>query len=85
MNIFFGLLLMAAGGMIVAKSEWMLSNFGRIEFFDKYLGSSGGTRLGYKIIGLIAVFIGILVTTDMIGAFVLWVLSPLLKNNAFGA
>ncbi|MCU0678904.1 MAG: hypothetical protein MUC28_00450 [Planctomycetes bacterium] len=51
MNIFFGLLLMAAGGMIVAKSEWMLSNFGRIEFFDKYLGSSGPHRRVYRYFG----------------------------------
>ncbi|MEA3398668.1 MAG: hypothetical protein U9R06_02905 [Patescibacteria group bacterium] len=83
MNIFLGLLTAAVGFMIVAKTEWLLRNFGRIDFFDRHLGSSGGSRLGYKIIGLIAIFIGILTATNLINAFVLWVLSPLLKQNSF--
>lgn len=73
--------MVTAGALIVAKSEWMLNNFGRIEFFDKYLGSSGGTRLGYKLIGLVAIFFGTLVTTNLIGSFATWVLGPLLKHQ----
>jgi len=81
MHIFYGLLMIIAGAMIVAKAEWMLNNFGRIGFFDNYLGSSGGTRLGYKLIGLVAIFFGILVVTNMIGAFATWMLGPLLKHQ----
>ncbi len=83
MNIFVGLLIAVAGFMIVAKTEWLLRNFGRIAFFDRYLGSSGGSRLGYKIIGLVAIFIGILTATNLISSFVLWVLSPLLRQSTF--
>jgi hypothetical protein len=81
MHIFYGFLMTSAGALLVAKSEWMLNNFGRIGFFDKYLGTSGGTRLGYKLIGLLVAFFGILIMTDLIGAFVLWILGPLIKNQ----
>ncbi len=72
---------MAISVAIVIKSEWMLNNFGSIEFFEHYLGSSGGTRLGYKLIGMLFFFIGLLIMTNMIGDFMQWMLSPLLKYS----
>lgn len=79
MHIILGLIFIAIGVLIMAKSEWLLNNFGRIGFFDRHLGSSGGTRLGYKLIGLATLFIGVLIFTNMIGGFLTWILSPLLK------
>lgn len=70
---------MAVGVLIVIKSEVMLNTFGRIDFFERYLGVEGGSRLGYKIIGILAIFIGFLVMTDMIGGFLEWILAPLLR------
>lgn len=81
MNILIGLVLLAIGIAIVIKSESMLSAFGRMEFFEKYLGSDGGSRLGYKLIGLLIIFIGILTATNLIGAFLGWILSPLTRFN----
>jgi hypothetical protein len=78
-NFILGLIIMAIGFVIVFKSEAMLSNFGRIAFFEKYLGTEGGSRLGYKIIGLTAVFFGTLIATNLIGGFLNWALSPMLK------
>lgn len=66
------------GFLIVWKSEWMLNNFGRIGFFDQHLGTEGGTRLGYKLIGMLAMFIGILMMTGLIDAFLGWILSPII-------
>ena len=71
--------MMAVGFLIVAKSEWMLNNFGRIAFFDQKLGMEGGTRLGYKLIGIFIIFIGLLMVTNLIGGFLTWVFSPMLK------
>ena len=82
MHIIFGLILIAIGALITIKSEAMLNVFGRIGFFEQHLGTSGGTRLGYKLIGFFVVFIGMLVLTNMISGFILWVLSPLLKHTA---
>jgi hypothetical protein len=79
MYIILGLIILVIGILIVVKAEAMLSAFGRIEFFERHLGAEGGSRLGYKIIGLIAIFIGFLIMTNMIGGFLSWILAPLLR------
>ena len=81
MNILLGLAIIALGVAIAIKSEAFLSFFGRISFFEKHLGTEGGSRLGYKLVGLIFIFIGMLIMTNMIGGFLEWLLSPLLKYN----
>ena len=81
MNILVGFIILAVGALIVIKSEAMLNAFGRIEFFERKLGTEGGSRLGYKLIGMIAIFIGMLVMTNMIGGFLEWILSPILRYN----
>ena len=84
MNIFWGLLIIAAGVFLVVKTEWFLNNFGRIAWFEDKLGSEGGSRLGYKLVGIIALFIGIIVLTGSGSEFGQWVMSPLLKYNQTG-
>lgn len=79
MHILIGLIIFAIGALIVIKSEAMLNAFGRIAFFERYLGTEGGSRLGYKLVGLLLVFIGILVMTNLIGGFLEWLLGPLLR------
>lgn len=76
-RIILGLLAAAIGAAMVMKTEFLVNNFGRIPFFDKYLGSEGGTRLGYKLIGILVAFLGILLATNLFGGFMEWVLSPL--------
>ncbi|MFH1481994.1 MAG: hypothetical protein ABIE46_00560, partial [Patescibacteria group bacterium] len=72
MNILIGFIIIAVGLLIVLKAEWLLQNFGRIDFFEKHLGSNGGSRLGYKLTGILAIFFGTLIMTDMIGGFLEW-------------
>ena len=81
MNILAGLIIIVVGALMVIKSEAMLNIFGRIEFFERKLGSDGGSRLGYKLIGILVIFIGMLIMTNMIGGFIIWVLSPILRFN----
>lgn len=81
MYIITGFVIIAIGALIVIKSEAILNTFGRIAFFEQYLGTEGGSRLGYKLVGILIIFIGILVMTDMIGGFMEWILSPLLKYS----
>ena len=80
-HILAGLIITVVGFLIVAKSEWLLGNFGRIDFFEQKMGTSGGSRLGYKLIGMVVIFLGVLIFTNMIGGFLMWVLSPLLKYS----
>jgi len=77
-HLFLGAILMAVGIAITIKSEAILSFFGPIGFFEKYLGTEGGSRLGWKLIGILFFFIGFLIMTGMINGFMLWLLSPLL-------
>lgn len=78
MHVLIGLAILTIGALIVIKSEAILNLFGRIEFFERYLGSEGGSRLGYKMVGLMAIFIGFLIMTNLIGGFMVWLLAPLL-------
>lgn len=72
---------MAAGAFIAIKSDAMLEFFGRIEFFEDKLASSGGSRLGYKMVGLIVFFLGMLTATGLIMGFLEFVLAPVLKYS----
>jgi hypothetical protein len=79
MYILIGAGILAIGIFMVIKSEAMLNSFGRIEFFERHLGLDGGSRLGYKLIGIGTIFIGFLIMTNMIGGFMEWFLAPLLR------
>lgn len=81
MSFIIGLIMVIAGALITIKSEAVFSFFGRIDFFEDKLATSGGSRLGYKLIGLIIFFIGMLTMTGLIGGFMQFVLSPLLKYS----
>jgi len=81
MNFFIGLIMTVAGTLITIKSEKIFEFFGRIEWFEDKLGSEGGSRLGYKLIGVLILFLGILTMTGLIGGFLQFVLSPLLRYS----
>lgn len=65
----------------ILNTDGILSFFGRMEFFDKYLGTDGGSRLGYKLIGIVIIFFGFLVAFSLIDKFLLWSFSPITKYN----
>ncbi|HTX87080.1 MAG TPA: hypothetical protein VMC41_03370 [Candidatus Nanoarchaeia archaeon] len=79
MNIIIGLIIAAVGALITIKSEAMLNMFGRVAWFEKYLGTEGGTRLGYKLLGILVFIIGVMIATNVFGDFMLWLLSPIIN------
>jgi len=81
-QIILGIIIIAAGVGMVIKTEWIVNNFGRMAWFEDKLGAEGGTRLGYKLIGLLAIFIGIIVMTGSGPSFFGWLLSPLIRSNS---
>ncbi len=81
MSIIIGILLTAIGVTLVIKTEWFLNNFGRISWFEEKFGSSGGSRFGYKLLGLVLIFLGIIAMTGSGNSFMSWLLGPLLKYN----
>ena len=70
-HIIIGLFIVVAGAAIVIKAEWFYQTFGTIPSAEKYLGTEGGSRLGYKLIGILTCVIGFMVMTNMLGGF-LW-------------
>ncbi len=63
-RIIVGILMAGAGFMIVWKTDRVYRAIGRLPFGEKIFGS-GGTRLLLKLIGLILIFVGFLVITNM--------------------
>ncbi|MFZ4632007.1 MAG: hypothetical protein ACOYL8_02215 [Patescibacteria group bacterium] len=78
-QIIFGIAIAVGGIFMVLKTEWLMSNFGRIAWFEDKLGAEGGSRLGYKLIGIIAIFVGLVFATGSGSSFMEWMLSPLIK------
>jgi hypothetical protein len=78
-NFLIGLVMAAGGFFLVSKTEFLLNNFGRIGFFDQYLGTSGGSRLGYKLFGMLGIFLGTLTMFGLIDNFMGWLFAPLLR------
>ena len=64
-QILLGIGITVVGALMVIKNEWFLRAFGRVPSAEKYLGIEGGTRLFYKLLGLLAVFIGLVVMTGL--------------------
>lgn len=65
-NIIIGIIIVIAGVIMVIKKEWFLNNIGRINFFEEKIGT-GSSRLGYQLIGIIAILIGALVISNLWG------------------
>lgn len=80
-RIILGLATMAGGGLFIYKSDAFLNNFGRLPFFENHLASEGGSRLGYKLIGLALIIIGFMIASGMISGFIAWITSPITQYS----
>jgi hypothetical protein len=76
MRYIFGIIAIVIGFVIIWKSEWFLQNFGRIDWAEAKLGAEGGTRLFYKLVGLIIILISFLYMGGFVEAILLRVLVP---------
>lgn len=70
MQILVGLIGIALGILISLKSEWLIHNVGRLATIEKYLGTFGGSRLFYQLLGIFVIFISVLYMLGMLGAIV---------------
>lgn len=81
-NFFIGILIAAAGTAIVIYTESILAFAGRMEWADKWFGVYGGSRLGYKFIGMLAIVVGLLLATGLLGPIVFWLFGGLFTGFA---
>ncbi len=78
MRYIVGIILTLVGLGMILKTEWLIENFGTSAWAEDKLGSSGGSRLFYKLIGLVLIFLGFLFITNMIGGFLVGTVGRLL-------
>ena len=64
-RILGGLALVAAGFVLVWKTDWFQQNFGSIQWAEAKMGGAGGSRLLYKLIGITVIIIGALTMTNL--------------------
>jgi hypothetical protein len=69
MRFLIGIIIVVVGVFLVVKSEWFLQNFGSVAWAEEHLGFNGGTRLFYKLLGIISIFFGFLLITGLFGGF----------------
>lgn len=65
-RIIVGGLMVVAGFMMVKHSTWLVYNVMRVPWAEKWLRSSHNF---YRLLGVIVIFLGFLVMTNMFDAF----------------
>ncbi len=76
MKYFVGLIVVLIGCAMVIKTEWFLENFGRSEWAEEKLGG-GGTRLMYKLLGVLGIVLAVLGVTGALGEIIVSLFSTL--------
>lgn len=71
MKYVLGILGVALGAIMVIKTDWFLNSFGTNAWAEEHLGTEGGSRLMYKLLGLLFIFISMLAVTGQLGPMIL--------------
>ena len=71
MKYFVGIIAIGVGVLLVIKTEWFVQSFGTNAWAEQHLGTSGGTRLLYKFIGLAIIVVAMLGITGLLGPVIL--------------
>lgn len=79
MRYILGLIGVGVGFLVIWKSEWILVNFGRVDWAEEKFGM-GGTRTFYKLIGLGIIIISFLYMGRVGGGLILRIFAPTLPR-----
>ncbi|MBU1164242.1 hypothetical protein KKA15_01605 [Patescibacteria group bacterium] len=79
-RIIIGGVIVVIGAVIILKSEWFYRNFGAIPWAEQHLGTEGGSRTMYKIIGGIVVAAGFMIMMNLMGGLISIIFSPLTRG-----
>ena len=80
-RIIVSIIGIVVGSIMVIKSEWFLSFFGRIDWAEIHLGSEGGTRVFYKLLGMITILISLMIMTGTIEGLLFAIFGPLFRGR----
>jgi len=71
MQYFIGIMAILVGAALILKTEWFVQNFGASAWAEEHFGTTGGTRIMYKLIGIVFIFAGFLAITNMWNGFLM--------------
>jgi hypothetical protein len=71
MNIVLGLIGIAVGALMVIKTEGLVSAFGKSNWAEQHMGTSGGTRMMYKLIGIIVIVVSVMTALGLLQPIIL--------------
>ncbi len=77
MKYIVGILAIVVGIILVVKTEWFVENFGSNSWAEEHMGSSGGTRLLYKLIGIAFIALSLMGMTGLLGEIILGIFGRL--------
>jgi len=81
-KIILGIIFAGIGTLVILKTEWIINNFGTNAWAEAKFGFSGGSRLFYKLIGIIIIIVGFLLITGMWEGFLIGTVGKLLIPNS---
>jgi uncharacterized protein YqgC (DUF456 family) len=79
-RIIIGIIITILAALLTIKADWVVNNFGHSAWAESKFGTEGGTRLMYKLIGIVGVLIGLLTITNLHARFLGWILAPFLPK-----
>lgn len=74
MRYLFSFLAIAFGFLIIWKSEWILEQFGRVDWAEANLG--GGTRFFWKLVGLGIILLAFLTMSGIVDGMLTAIFLP---------
>lgn len=72
MKYLFGFTLIAIGVFEILKTEWLIQNFGYIQWAEDKIGS-GGTWTFHKILGVFLIFFSFIIMSGQIIDILDWI------------
>lgn len=76
------LLAILFGALIIIKTEWIVENFGSSGWAEEHMGTSGGTRMLYKLVGLAIIILALMGATGLLGRVIISVFGRLFGMGA---
>ena len=81
MKYIIALLAIAVGIFMVIKTESFVEMFGASAWAEEHISTSGGTRMLYKLIGLVFIILALLGATGLLGKIIIRVFGRLFGLN----
>ena len=72
-RIIVGLVFIGLGVVLIIYTEKFLEFFGRIAWAEEHLGSEGGTRIFYKLIGFAFIILAFGIMSGKLFSLLTWI------------